>query len=198
MMKFGIVQRPKTGHKVCGDAVFIHDGQNQNSGHEQVLVAVIDGLGAGEQAAKASSRAVDCIEHHLNMPLTALVTQCHQAVQGTRGVVMTVMRIDFEAQQVSFVGVGNVGVRARSAVQAQPLSRNGIVGFRLPVLREFSYNYTPGDLFVLFSDGISNQLVLDDRRVSPLDFRDDPQGLAEAIATHYGKTDDDVTVVVAW
>lgn len=197
-MKFGIVQRPKVGQSVSGDAVFIHDGQNQNSGQEQVLVAVIDGLGAGEKAAEASSRAVDCIVNNLDAPLTALVTQCHHAVQGTRGVVMTVMRVDLTAKQVFFVGVGNVGVRSYSAAQAQPFSRNGIVGFRLPNLREFSYNYAPGDLFVLFSDGVSSHFVLDDRCVSPLNFRDDPQGLAEAIAAQYGKTDDDVTVVVAW
>ncbi len=195
-MKFGIVQRPKLGQRVCGDAIFIHDGQNQNS--EQVLVAVIDGLGTGESAAEASGKAVDCIENNLDAPLMALVTQCHHAVQGTRGVVMTVMRVDLMMRQVFFVGVGNVGVRSHSAAQVQPFSRNGIVGFRLPTLKEFSYNYAPGDLFVLFSDGVSNHFVLDDRSVSPLDFRGDPQGLAEAIVTQYGKTDDDVTVVVAW
>jgi negative regulator of sigma-B (phosphoserine phosphatase) len=197
-MKFGIVQRPKVGQSVCGDAVFIHDGQNQNSGQEQVLVAVIDGLGAGEKAAEASSRAVDCIVNNLDAPLTALVTQCHHAVQGSRGVVMTVMRVELAAGRVSFVGVGNVGVRSFSVAQAQPFSRNGIVGFRLPTLKEFSYNYVPGDLFVLFSDGVSNHFVLDDRYLSPIDFRDDAQGLAEAIVARYGRADDDVTVVVAW
>lgn len=197
-MKFGVVQRPKSGQGVSGDAVFIHDGQSGDSPQGQVLVAVIDGLGTGASAAEVSGRAVDCIKRHLHMPLPALVTQCHHALRGTRGAVMMLMRLDLTASRVSFVGVGNVGVRSRSAADVHPVPRNGIVGFRLPILKEFSYNYTPGDLFVLFSDGVSNSFFLDDREIAPVDFRDDPQGLAEAIVARYGKKDDDVALVVVW
>ena len=197
-IKFGIVQRPKQGRHISGDAVFVHDGQNPGSEQGRVLVAVIDGLGAGEGAAEASGKAVACIRDHLDEPLAVLVARCHRALRGTRGAVMTLMRIDLAARQVSFVGVGNVGVRSRSAANAQPISGNGIVGFRLPTLREFSYNYTPGDLFVLFTDGVSHHFTLDDRALSPIDFRGDPQGLADAIAARYGKPEDDVTVVVVW
>jgi negative regulator of sigma-B (phosphoserine phosphatase) len=197
-IKFGVVQHPKEGQPVSGDAVFIHDGQNIDGGKRQVLVAVIDGLGTGEEAAEASSRAVDCIKQNLDRPLSTLISQAHQALHGTRGVVMTVMRVDLDAGRVSFMGVGNVGVRSRCAANAHPVSMNGIVGYRLPTLKEFSYNYTPGDLFVLFSDGISNYLSLDDREISLVDFRGEPQGLAETIAAQYGRSQDDVTVVVVW
>jgi negative regulator of sigma-B (phosphoserine phosphatase) len=215
-MKFGIVERPKQGQKISGDAVFIHDGQArdqsfgfalrpsaggpraQDRSESQVLVAVIDGLGAGEIAAEVSARAMECIRRNVNAPLTKLVTQCHYALQGTRGAVMAVMRVDLTTKRISFVGVGNIGVRSRSAADVNPISRNGIVGFRLPTLKEFSYNYTPGDLFVFFSDGVSNHLSLDNRDISPINFRGDPQGLAEAIVARYGKRDDDVTVVVMW
>jgi hypothetical protein len=167
-MKFGIVERPKQGQKISGDAVFIHDGQArdrsfgfalrskdgepraQDRSESQVLVAVIDGLGAGEIAAEVSARAMECTRCNVNAPLTKLVTQCHYALQGTRGAVMAVMRVDLTTKRISFVGVGNVGVRSRSAADVHPISRNGIVGFRLPTLKEFSYNYTPGDLFVFF------------------------------------------------
>lgn len=197
-MKFGVVERAKEGQQVSGDAVLIHDGQTRDSSEWQVLVAVIDGLGAGEIAAQASGRAVDCIKRNLDAPLTTLVTQCHHALRDTRGAVMTIMRVDLAASRVSFVGVGNVGVRTRSAAGAHPVSRNGIVGFRLPALKEFSYNYSPGDLFVLFTDGVSNGFSLDDRDISLLDFRDNPQGLVEAIVSRYGKTKDDATVVAVW
>jgi len=197
-MNFGIVQRPKEGQRISGDAVLIHDGQAKELSERQVLVAVIDGLGTGESAAEGSVKAVDCIKHNLNAPLRTLFVKCHNALRGTRGVVMTIMRVDVAASQVSFMGVGNVGVRSLSAANAHPVSKNGIVGFRLPTLKEFSYNYTPGDLFVLFSDGISDYLFLDNRDISPVDFRGNPQGLADAIAARYGKKDDDITVAVAW
>ena len=197
-MNFGVVQRPKEGQRISGDAVLIHDGQTKELSERQVLVAVIDGLGTGESAAEGSVKAVECIEHNLNAPLRTLFVKCHNALRGTRGIVMTIMRVDMAASQVSFMGVGNVGVRSLSVANAHPVSRNGIVGFRLPTLKEFSYNYTPGDLFVLFSDGISDHLFLENRDISPVDFRGNPQGLADAIAARYGKKDDDITVAVAW
>jgi negative regulator of sigma-B (phosphoserine phosphatase) len=195
---FGVVLRPKQGQQVSGDTVFIHDGQSAEAGQRQVLVAVIDGLGAGEEAAEVSGQAVDCIKQNLNAPLAALIARSHDVLRGTRGVVMTVMRVDLDAGRVAFVGVGNVGVRAQCAANAHPVSMNGIVGYRLPTLKEFSYNYSPGDLFILFSDGVSNYFSLDDREISPLDFRGDPQGLAEAIAERHGKAEDDIAVVVVW
>ncbi|OQY26063.1 MAG: hypothetical protein B6I34_00680 [Anaerolineaceae bacterium 4572_32.1] len=197
-IKFGVAQRPKHGQKIPGDAVFIHDAQAPDAPCRQVLVAVVDGLGSGETAAQVSSQAVDCIKDNLNAPLKMIIEQCHLALRGSRGAAMMVMRVDLAANQVSFVGVGNVGVRAHSVSGVHPVSKNGTLGYRLPKLKEFSYNYTPGDLFVLFSDGVSNHFSLDERDISPVDFRDNPQGLAEAIINRYGKDDDDITAAVVW
>jgi serine/threonine protein phosphatase PrpC len=69
------------------------------------------------------------------------------------------------------------------------------VGYRLPSLREFTYPYTPGDLFVLHTDGISSRLILDDALWT--EEAQDVQTLANAIAQHFGKENDDVTVLVA-
>ena len=112
----------------------------------------------------------------------------------TRGAVMALVRINTQKRTLTFVGVGNIGFRAWSAEPVQPISSAGIVGSRLPSLREFSFVYTPGDLIILYSDGISRRFALDGlvERMVPVP----PQRLAEAIADDYAKRNDDVTLVV--
>jgi len=109
------------------------------------------------------------------------------------------MCVDFADLTVAFMGVGNIGVQARSVEPIKPISKNGIVGYRLPRLQEFRYRYTPGDLFVLHSDGISSRFVLNSLGEwnSERSLVDNPQALAEEIAQRFGKDNDDLTVIVA-
>jgi serine/threonine protein phosphatase PrpC len=60
-------------------------------------------------------------------------------------------------------------------------------------VREFSYPYTDGDVFILHSDGISSRFAVDEDWVR--DPKTDLQQVAQEIADVYGK-DDDMTVVV--
>src|SRR3989442_1880853 len=55
-----------------------------------VLVAVVDGLGHGAEAAAAAQAAVAALERHATESPVPLVERCHRALQGTRGVVMSV------------------------------------------------------------------------------------------------------------
>ena len=186
-MEYGVVCKNKPGRSVSGDTFFFHQDQNST------LVALIDGLGAGPEAHTAAVRARDCIAANPDAPLTELLKQCHDALRGTRGAVMMLMRIDRDQERVSFAGVGNIGVRVFSDTPIKPLSRNGIVGYRLPNVREFSYPYTPGDVFILHSDGISSHFTVDERWVR--DPRADLQEIAQEIADKFAK-EDDVTILV--
>src|SRR2546422_1725166 len=53
-----------------------------------VLVAVVDGLGHGAEAASAAQAAVAALERHASESLVGLVERCHRALKGTRGAVM--------------------------------------------------------------------------------------------------------------
>src|SRR5256885_13268215 len=55
-----------------------------------VLVAVVDGLGHGAEAAAAAQAAVAALERHATESPVPLIERCHRALQGTRGVVMSV------------------------------------------------------------------------------------------------------------
>jgi negative regulator of sigma-B (phosphoserine phosphatase) len=188
-MEFGIVHRPKSGRNVSGDAYLIKEEE------ETTLICLVDGLGSGEAAAEAAQAAIRCVERGNNLPLSDIMAECHQALRGTRGAVMALLRVSFPESAIAFVGVGNIGIHIRSTAPLKPISRNGIVGYRLPRLQEFTYPYTPSDLFVLHTDGISSRFTLDDALRTKE--AQDVQTLANAIAQNFGKENDDVTVLVA-
>lgn len=184
---WGAVYRAKIGQDVSGDVYLIHEYADGS-----VLAAVIDGLGGGEEAARAAHTAEETIRQHIEWPLQDLMRRAHSALQSTRGAVIGLLRLGQEEHEVRFVGVGNIGIHAYSRQLIRPISKNGIIGYRLPTLLELSYAYDPGDIFVLYSDGVSGHFVLDGK----IDIKQPPQQLAEQILADYGKQTDDATVVV--
>ncbi len=183
----GAVCRPKDGQVVCGDTYLIHPSDDG-----KLFVAVIDGLGGGEEAARAAELAKGVYVEHPSAPLQELIRRSHTATLHTRGAVVALMRLDERTRHVAYVGVGNIGTYVYTHQPIKPISKNGILGYRLPQLLELSYSYDVGDVFVMFSDGVTSQFSQDAR----LDSRQPPQALAEHILATYGKSIDDATVVV--
>jgi len=187
-MRYGVFSRPKQERKVSGDAHIVQEGEGS------VLLGLIDGLGSGEEAAKAAGLARECVLANSSLPLLEILNQCHGCLRNTRGVVMGLLRVDLTAGQIRYAGVGNIGIFALTQDPFRPISYNGIVGYRLPRVLEFVGAYHPGDTFVLFSDGVDIRFHGDEALVRR---EGDPQRLAEAVARAYGKDDDDVSVLVA-
>lgn len=187
MLDIGVAERPKAGATVSGDSYLV------KSNGSTELVAVIDGLGGGTAAAEAAKKAYDAIAANADRPLSAIMQAAHHACQGTRGAVVGLLRLDLKNQEASYVGVGNIGIYVVSKHVIKPLSRNGIVGYRMPTLMEHRASYDGGDTFILFSDGVSLRFS-----EAPLMHETlTPQQLADRILESFGKTIDDVTVVVA-
>lgn len=186
-MNYGMYSRAKHERGVSGDACTVQEDGNN------VLLALVDGLGSGEEAAKAAQVAIATIEKECALPLIDILQHCHLALRATRGVVLGLLRVDLEANRMRYAGVGNVGVRVMSREPFHPISYNGIVGYRLPRVHEFVGKYHQGDLLVLYSDGIDSRFHVDE---SLLAHEQEPSVLAEAIAMRYGK-DDDICVLVA-
>src|SRR5438309_2088873 len=85
------------------------------------LVAVVDGLGHGAEAASAAKAAVRSLERHGQAPIIPLIKACHQSLAGTRGVVMSIAAFDARAETMTWVGVGNVeGVLLRAQATVRP------------------------------------------------------------------------------
>ncbi|MGH9749915.1 MAG: SpoIIE family protein phosphatase [Candidatus Polarisedimenticolia bacterium] len=162
-----------------------------------VLLAVVDGIGHGREAALAASAAVETLEDHAGETLQALVTRCHERLRGMRGVVMSLAAVETRTRMMTWLGVGNVeGVVIRAGAAAASrherlIQRRGVVGGRLPDLHPATLRVAPGDVLILATDGIAATF---DASLQPYDR---PQPLADRIVRRYATGTDDATVLVA-
>ncbi len=161
-----------------------------------VLIAAVDGLGHGDEAAAAARTAASVLEAHPEEPVIALVQRCHRQLRDTRGVALSLASLDISHGLLNWVGVGNVqGVLWRSGpgANATPdtlLLRGGVVGGQLPQLQAAVLPVLPGDTLILATDGIRNDFAEGPRPSGA------PQKTAEAILAHSTKGHDDALVLV--
>jgi phosphoserine phosphatase RsbX len=178
------------GETVSGDMYLIRPISNG------VLVAAIDGIGHGPEAAASSQVAVSVIEKNPNQSLVALVQSCHVALKNMRGVVMSLASFNKVENTMTWLGVGNVEgrlIRGNSSVgmtQDSLLLRGGIVGSNLPSLVAIEVPIASGDMVIFASDGIRNDFAED------LNINAHPQELVRGILTRSAKHTDDALVVV--
>lgn len=162
------------------------------------LVAVMDGLGHGPEAAFAADVASRVLKRHAAEPLTALLKRCHTELKHTRGVAMTLAFIAWPEGRLTWTGVGNVeGRLLRGAGSSErgiesTLLLGGVVGFRLPEVRPGSHQLAPGDFLILATDGIAPSFA-DDLRI-----HDQPQEIAERILARHRKHDDALVLVMRY
>jgi serine/threonine protein phosphatase PrpC len=157
----------------------------------RVLVAVVDGLGHGPEAAAAAKAAVAVLDGCDDASLARLVTRCHENLRGTRGAVLSLASI--EPGNLTWLGVGNVdGVLLRSGFGPPDhlLVRGGVVGHRLPSLDVSRTPLGRGDTLVLATDGVHRRFVERPEVV----YSAPPT--AERILTDFGKDTDDALVMV--
>ncbi len=162
-----------------------------------VLLAVIDGLGHGYEAAAAANSAESILRTQAREPVISLVRQCHESLRSTRGVVMSVVSFDTSQGLMTWLGVGNVrGILQRSGYSSNPqqeelLLRGGVIGGQIPPLQVSILTVSHGDTLYLATDGIGGEFEQD--LLSP----ELPQRTAEVILSRYASGDDDALVLVA-
>jgi negative regulator of sigma-B (phosphoserine phosphatase) len=160
------------------------------------LVAVIDGLGHGPEAADAAHEAARVLGRHAGEPVSLAIERCHEALRKTRGAVMTVASFDARNSSMRWLGVGNVEgilVRADRASQRSREAialRGGVVGYQLPPLREWRLPVAPGDTLVLATDGIRSAFA------GAVPVLGTPQQIADEILGRWGRGSDDALVLV--
>lgn len=188
-MQFGVVRRALKGQAACGDAYFFKEFENE------VLIAVIDGLGHGPDAAAAAETAVEYLKNNYTKNLEEIIRGCHETLKKTRGAAVGIALIDVDLSVLRYAGVGNIRMKVRSQTRIRPVSVNGILGYNLRRVRVEEFPYTPGDLIILYSDGISGKFDLN--AYPPQLLEQHSQAIAERIAAEFGEERDDFTVVVA-
>lgn len=162
-----------------------------------VLVAAVDGIGHGDEAAVAAKIAASILEAFADEPVIALIQRCHESLRATRGVVMSLASFNTLHGLMTWLGVGNVqGVLLRSGIIAglaeeSLLLRAGVIGNQLPPLRAAVLPIAPGDTLIFATDGIQSDFVRGLVQNQP------PQKAAQTILARHGRGVDDALVLVA-
>ncbi len=192
LLEWGVAELVLPGQTESGDRYLI----TPTSGGW--LVAVVDGLGHGAEAAEAAKAAVRSLDRHAHDPIIPLIRDCHRSLAGTRGVVMSVAAFDARAETMTWVGVGNVeGVLLRARATVSPrreslLLRGGVVGGHLPALAAAIVPVMRGDALIFATDGVRSDFASEH-----LAHDDPPQQLADRILARWGTKTDDALVLVA-
>jgi negative regulator of sigma-B (phosphoserine phosphatase) len=165
---------------------------------EAALFGVVDGLGHGPAAAEAALRAVDAVTRNGSEPVEDLIQLCHGVLVGTRGVAMTLARVDFAANTLTWAGVGNVSAdlvaKAPTGAQVRASARlsGGIVGYRIPeIVPALVVSIRPGDLLLMSTDGITEDYL------DHIDFSATAVAIAEGLLGKDAKETDDAMVLAA-
>ena len=191
LIDWGVAWRALPGQQVCGD---VHLIKPVPAG---LLLAVVDGLGHGAEAAAVAVIALGVLDRHAGEPLTDIFRHCHDALIRTRGAVMTLVWLEADERRLTWLGVGNVEAvllragRTPNTPVARAVLRNGIVGYRLPALRAGEISLEPEDVLVFATDGVDARFTEDLLAGMP------PQRLASRVMDRYFRGTDDALVLVA-
>jgi negative regulator of sigma-B (phosphoserine phosphatase) len=153
-IEWGVASRALAGQSVSGDVSAVVRTANG------VVVAAVDGLGHGSEAATAADIAAETLRTHAEESLAEIIGHCHQALRRTRGVAISVASFDAGRGMMTWTGIGNVeGTLFRAASNALParealLLRGGVVGYSLPQLRIATLPVTRGDTLIFATDGV--------------------------------------------
>jgi|SRR5580692_6659508 negative regulator of sigma-B (phosphoserine phosphatase) len=190
LVEFGVANFVLPGEGTSGDC---HVLCSRPGG---LLLAAIDGIGHGEEAADAAKTAASILTNGVDEPIISLVEECHRALRSTRGVVLSVASIDLTHGMMTWLGVGNVvGALARvvprgSNFPEMLLLRGGVVGSQLPALQAAVLPVSEGDTLFLSTDGVKGHYV------ETVSARENPQRAADRILQKFHTATDDALVLV--
>ena len=191
MLEYGLAKHAHVGGGESGDLHVVCCNQNG------MMIAVIDGIGHGEEAAEAARAAGTLLQSSMDEPVISLMERCHEKLRGTRGAVLSMAFISPEQKMMTWIGVGNVQgvlVRAnatRANAQEPLLLRAGVVGSILPALQASVLPVSKGDTVFFATDGIHSDFS------TSLPGRENPQKAADRILNLYRSGNDDALVLVA-
>ena len=184
----GAICLPVAGETLCGDGWAVRETPTG------IDFVVCDGLGHGPLAAEASDLALSVFADRPDLEPGALLERMHAALKATRGAAALTARLDSQAGQLTCAGIGNIG----GYIMSQPkpkgvVSMNGIVGHQVHKAKSFTYEYSPNDLVILHSDGLTTHWKLDD---FPGLVARSAGIIAAMMYKHFKRGKDDATVLV--
>jgi phosphoserine phosphatase RsbX len=190
LLEWRVAGRPIAGEERSGDDAVVLCSE------DEALVAAVDGVGHGPEAAAAADAAIAAVRDGPLQDVVAVAERCHEALRATRGAAVGLAAFA-RAGTVTWLAVGNitgrlVGGGDMSAAGGHWLGAlSGIAGDKLPALTPATFPLRRGDVLIVATDGIDAAFV-DDVAATGL-----CEEIAGRVLRDYARATDDALVVVA-
>ena len=179
---------PKPGEETCGDRFFC----NVTGQHIRVFLG--DGLGHGEAASEAVSRAIESFNASTENSPCGIIREIHEAVRKTRGLVGTAAIYSFNDKTWHICGVGNILTRFITGIETKNcMPYNGIIGHNIPRSMQDTAVLNTGQTLVMCSDGIKTKW---DHNKYPTLFKYDLAITAAMLFKDFARFTDDMSIAV--
>jgi serine phosphatase RsbU (regulator of sigma subunit) len=178
--------RPCLGESVSGDAAVTLPLAHG------VLAAIVDVLGHGPEAHELALVIEDHLIANPSADVSAVMKGLHQHLRGTRGAALGLCAIDVDAGRIAYTGTGNTALRCFGATDTRLVSQDGVLGQNMHTPRVQPLDLEPGDLIVLYTDGVQDRFATSDY---PGIFCDPPKEVVRTIVGRFGKDHDDAACI---
>ena len=154
-LEWAVLATPFPGQRRSGDGFLVEETVTGT------LVALVDALGHGDDAADVADHALYSLHQTAGQPLPDCVAACHAALRGSRGAAVTLAMVETDFRRVTWAGVGNVEAavvrrsrRGAPVFRRSVILRAGVIGDRLPHLRPSTEPISDGDTLIAATDGL--------------------------------------------
>ena len=178
--------RPCLGERLSGDAVVIRPLE------QGLFVAIVDVLGHGPEAHELTQVIDTYLTRYGSADVSGLMTRLHQHLKGTRGAAVGLCAINTAIGRIDYAGIGNTAMRRFGKSETRFVSQAGVLGQNMRTPRPQTLQLEPGDLIVLYTDGVSDRFTADDY---PGVLRHAPKEVASNIVQRFGKDHDDAACI---
>ncbi len=186
MLEHASLIRPCQGERVSGDAVVVRPLEGG------IFAAIVDVLGHGPEAHELTHVIDAYLARYGSADVSGLMTRLHQHLMGTRGAAVGLCAIDAATGRIDYVGIGNTAMRRFGKTETRLVSQDGVLGQNMRTPLPQTLQLEPGDLIVLYTDGVSDRFTSDDY---PGVLLHAPKEVASNIVQRFGKDHDDAACI---
>ncbi len=183
----GSHNRPMPGEYASGDSISIVEFDSY------VLLGIADVSGHGAKAHELSKIISSYILQNAGRDLASLMTGLHKILVGTLGAAVGFLLVDTQAQTFQYLGVGNTGANRCVGETWKGVSRDGVLGQRLPGFYAQAGFLKNGDVFTMWSDGISDHAGNSFVRKNAYE---SAEKIAHDVVAELGKPHDDASCII--
>ena len=185
-LEYAQVNRPHYYEHVSGDAAVVREKDHL------LLAAIVDVLGHGPEAHEVAADTEKFLIAHWNDSVVDLMDQLHRHLAGSRGAGAGLCLVDRRSGLLRYTGIGNTVIRRFGSREVRLLSRSGIVGGSRRSPKEEQMILTPGDVVLLYTDGVKDRFELQDY---PQLLHHTAESIARTVIQRFGKDHDDATCI---